>query len=104
MPNKKEEYEEALPIWQNHEQRITTLEITQTLLGNEFKEIKDVINKGNQDQSKKLDEINSRLFDEFFSKKKVTQTERWKLIGIITGSALGGGGAFYLILEKLLGG
>lgn len=92
---------ENMPIWQNHEQRITALEVTQANMKHEFKEVKEAINKGNQSQLKKLDEINNRLFEEFFHKKRITHKEKWKLFGSIVGYLLGGGSILYFILEKL---
>jgi len=87
-----------MPIWQNHEQRITALEVTQANMKHEFKEIKDAINHGNITQLKKLDEMNNRLFEEFFAKKKINLSNGWKLLFTV----LGGGSFLYLILEKLL--
>jgi hypothetical protein len=92
----KEPYD--MPLWQNHEQRITALEVTQANMKHEFKEIKDAINNGNDTQLKKLDEMNNRLFDEFFQKKKINLSNGWKLLITL----LGGGSFLYLAVEKLL--
>ncbi|WP_277680088.1 hypothetical protein [Gracilibacillus dipsosauri] len=87
-----------MPIWQNHEQRITALEVTQANMKHEFKEIKDAINHGNITQLKKLDEMNNRLFEEFFAKKKINLSNGWKLLFTV----LGGGSFLYLLIEKLI--
>lgn len=89
---------EDMPIWQNHEQRITALEVTQANMKHEFKEIKEAIDKGNNKQLEKLDEMNSRLFDEFFHKKKVNLSNGWKLLIAL----FGGGGFIYLVIDKFL--
>jgi len=94
----KEEEVDNMPIWQNHEQRITALEVTQANMKHEFKEVKEAINSGNNKQLEKLEEINNRLFDEFFKKKKINLNNGWRLL-----IALVGGGSFlYLIIEKLI--
>src|SRR5699024_11784243 len=69
-----------MPIWQNHEQRITTLEVTTANIKNEFTEIKDKIDRGNTEQSKKLEIIDKRLMDEFFKRKNRNHENIWKLI------------------------
>lgn len=96
-----EEMEDMPNIWQNHEQRITALEVSQTTMKQEFKDVKDAINKGNEEQSQKLDTIHERLFEEFFHKKRTDQKERWKFLGSFLGYLLGGGSVLYLVVEKL---
>jgi len=88
-----------MPIWQNHESRITALEVTTANIKNEFTEIKDKIDKGNDEQSKKLETIDKRLMDEFFKKKGTNRENIWKLLIAI----VGGGSFFYLIVEKIIG-
>lgn len=89
---------EDMPIWQNHEQRITQLEVTTANINNEFSEIKKKIDDGNNEQKDKLDTIDKRLMDEFFNKKNTTRDNVWKLL-----IALVGGGSFlYLIIEKIM--
>lgn len=106
MENNEEKEEKGviLSYLQNHEKRLTVLEMTQDTLETELRELKEIISRGNEDQTKKLDEINSRLFDEFINKVRISHSERWKLLGIISSTAIGGGGILYVIAEKLLGG
>lgn len=93
-----------MPIWQNHEQRITALEVTTANIKNEFTEIKDKIDKGNKAQSEKLEIIDKRLMDEFFKKKNRNHENIWKLFIKVIGALVGAGSFLYLILEKFLGG
>jgi len=90
-----------MPIWQNHEQRITTLEVTTANIKSEFTEIKDKIDKGNTEQSKKLEVIDNRLMDEFFNKKNRNHENIWKLILKVTGALLGAGSFIYLLVDKI---
>ncbi len=93
---------EDMPIWQNHEQRITTLEVLTSNMQGEFREVKDKIDKGNEDQTKKLETIDKRLMDEFFQKGRTTRENAWKLASKIVGSLLGAGGVLYFIADKFL--
>ena len=93
----KDEDVKDMPIWQNHEQRITALEVTQANMKHEFKKIKEAINDSNKSQLEKLEEINNRLFDEFFKKKKINLNNGWKLLITI----FGGGSFLYLLIDKL---
>lgn len=91
-----------MPIWQNHEQRITTLEVTTANIKNEFTEIKDKIDRGNTEQSKKLEVIDKRLMDEFFKRKNRNHENIWKLIIKVTGVLLGAGSFIYLLIDTLI--
>lgn len=94
-----------MPIWQNHEQRITSLEVTTSTINRDFADMRkrfdDVeskIEKGNEDQSKKLEVIDKRLMDEFFNKKTTNRDNKWKLLIAV----VGGGGIGYLVIEKII--
>lgn len=102
--NEKEKELSDMPIWQNHENRITALEITTGNIKDEFREIKDRIDEGNKAQSKKLDVIDKRLMDEFFKKKNRNHKYTWKLVLKVVGALVGAGSFIYLVLEKILGG
>ncbi len=91
-----------MPIWQNHEQRITTLEVTTANIKSEFIDIKDRIDRGNDEQSRKLEVIDKRLMDEFFDKKKRNHENIWKLVLQVTGALVGAGSFIYLVIEKLI--
>lgn len=91
-----------MPIWQNHEQRITTLEVTTANIKSEFTEIKDKIDRGNTEQSRKLEVIDNRLMDEFFNKKNRNHENIWKLILKVAGALLGAGSFIYLLIDKLI--
>lgn len=96
-----EEEMDNMPIWQNHEQRITTLEVTMSGLSQKMDNVEKTIKEGNEKQENKLDEINQRLFDEFFHKKRVNLSNSWKLMLTL----IGGGSFLYLLVEKIfLGG
>lgn len=91
-----------MPIWQNHEHRITTLEVTTANIKSEFTEIKDKIDRGNTEQSKKLEVIDNRLMEEFFSKKNRNHENLWKLVMKVTGALLGAGSFIYLLIDKIM--
>ena len=93
---------ENMPIWQNHEQRITALEVITRDMQREFKEVKEIINKGNDEQTKKLEKIDSRLMDEFFQKARTTRDNVWKLVFKIVSSVVGAGSFIYILIEKLI--
>ena len=93
---------ENMPIWQNHEQRITTLEVITGDMQREFKEVKEIINKGNKDQTDRLEQIDKRLMDEFFQKARTTRDNVWKLIFKVVSSVVGAGSFIYILIEKLL--
>jgi len=90
---------EGMPIWQNHEQRITTMEVNMTNLKGEFQEVKEMIERGNKKSEEKLDAIDSRLMDEFFTKKRVTHETRSKIYLKVAGGLLGGGGVMYALYD-----
>jgi len=95
---------EDMPIWQNHEQRITQLEVTTANIKSEFDEIKQKIDEGNNEQSKKLEIIDKRLMDEFFKRKNTNHENAWKLALKVAGALVGAGGFIYLLADKFLGG
>lgn len=96
--DEKEKELNDMPIWQNHEQRITALELTTANIQSEFKEVKEKIDSGNTEQLKKMDVIDKRLMDEFFKKKETNRENIWKLLIAI----VGGGSFIYLIVEKII--
>lgn len=102
--DEKEKELNDMPIWQNHEQRITALEVTTANIKNEFTEIKDKIDRGNDEQSRKLEIIDKRLMDEFFKRKNRNHENTWKLVIKVTGALVGAGSFIYLVLEKIIGG
>ena len=89
---------EDMPIWQNHEQRITALEVTMQGLSHKMDSVEQTIKEGNREQKELLDTINNRMIDEFFKRKQVNLTNAWKLLIAL----LGGGGFIYLIIDKFL--
>ena len=93
---------ENMPIWQNHEQRIAILEVITGDMQREFKEVKEIINKGNKDQTDRLEQIDKRLMEEFFHKTRTTRDNVWKLIFKIGGGFVGAGSFIYILIEKLL--
>ena len=89
---------EDMPIWQNHEQRITTLEVTMTGLANKMDKVESTIKEGNKEQKDMLNTINNRMVEEFFDKKKINLANGWKLLFTL----LGTGGLLYLLIDKIL--
>lgn len=113
-----EEHTEELsemPIWKDHEQRITTLEVQTAEMKSEFREVKEKIDDGNASQSEKLQRIDDRLMDEFFKKQQeaersrnkkeeISQKYKWKFATKVIAALVGGGSILYVILENFLGG
>jgi len=93
----EEEELDNMPIWQNHEQRITRLEITMTGLSDKMESVERTVKKGNDEQKELLNTINNRMVDEFFKKKTINLNNGWKLLF----SLIGGGSFLYLLVEKL---
>ena len=89
---------EEMPIWQNHEQRITALEINMTGISEKMDRVEETIKEGNNEQKQMLQTINNRMVEEFFHKKKFNLSNIWKLIFML----LGAGGLVYLIIDRLL--
>lgn len=96
MDAKKESND--MPIWQNHEQRITALEITMSGLSSKMDDVNRTVKESNREQKELLNTINNRMVDEFFTKKKLNLSNGWKLLFTL----LGGGSFLYLAVEKLL--
>ncbi|HLR59653.1 MAG TPA: hypothetical protein VK094_04185 [Pseudogracilibacillus sp.] len=86
-----------MPIWQNHEQRITALEINMTGISEKMDKVENTIREGNKEQKELLDTINKRMVDEFFKKHKTHFNNKWKL----TLGFFGVGGFMYLLIDKL---
>lgn len=89
----------------DHTERIVSLEKGQEDIRSEFREIKDVINRGNQsqektllEQSQKLDTITNRLLEEYLGKKRTTQEGLWKVVAILAS----GTGIAYVVVDKFL--
>lgn len=89
--------DEHLPIWQNHEQRITALEVTMSGLSQKMDSVENAIKESNKEQKELLNTINNRMIDEFFNRKKVNLNNAWKLLFTL----FGGGSFLYLIIEHL---
>ncbi|MCM3396497.1 hypothetical protein M3638_01435 [Oceanobacillus profundus] len=87
-----------MPIWQNHEQRITTLEVTMTGISSKMDSVEKTVKDGNDKAERKLDTIDNRLMDEFFQKKRTTHENKWALIGKL----LGAGGIIYLLFDLVV--
>lgn len=86
-----------MPIWQNHEQRITALEINMTGISEKMDRVEETVKEGNQEQKELLNTINNRMVDEFFGKKKMNLSNKWKLAFAL----FGGGGILYLLIDKI---
>lgn len=97
MSKEKEELDD-MPIWQNHEQRITALEVTMQGISQKMDSVQETIKEGNREQKEMLDTINNRMLEEFFDKKRINLSNGWKLLFAI----FGGGGFIYLLIDKIL--
>ncbi len=84
-----------MPIWQNHEQRITALEVTMTGLSSKMDSVENAVKEGNNEQKEMLNTINNRMMEEFFYKKRSNHDNKWQILGKI----LGAGGIVYLLFE-----
>ena len=98
MPNEKEMEDVSIPIWQNHEQRITALEINMTGLSDKMDKVDATIKEGNKEQKDMLTMINNRMVDEFFGRKRLNFSNWWKLLFTL----LGGGSIIYVLIDKFL--
>lgn len=85
-----------MPIWQNHEQRITKLEHTMENISSKMDSVENTVKEGNKEQKELLDMMNTRMVDEFFNKKSLHFSNGWKLVFFLTG----GGSILYLLIDK----
>lgn len=88
-----------MTMWQNHENRITVIEVNMNNLKGEFQEVKEMIGSGNRKAEEKLDAIDKTLMNEFFAKKRVTHETRSKIYLKVAGGLLGGGGVIYALFD-----
>lgn len=86
-----------MTIWQNHEQRITALEVTMNGLAQKMDSVESTIKDGNKEQKDMLDSINNRMVEEFFHKKRTNLSNGWSLLIAV----FGGGGFIYLLIDKI---
>lgn len=93
-----------MPVWQNHEQRITALEITTANISNDFKEVKEKIDAGNDEQTKKLESFYERLADDFFATNREKRSYKWKFATKVIAALVGSGGILYIIIENIMEG
>ncbi len=96
----KDEEMEIMPIWQNHEQRITTLEVTIQGISHKMDNVERTIKEGNNEQKEMLNTINNRMMEEFFTKKNINFSNWWKLVFTL----LGGGSFLYVLIKEIIGG
>lgn len=97
--------EHELVILQDHERRITVMEVTMGTLASKMDtvdskmdKVKETIDEGNKEQKAMLNVINNRMIDEYFTKKSINLNNAWKLVlGL-----LGGGSFLYLLFEKII--
>ncbi|KAB8139249.1 hypothetical protein F9U64_01095 [Gracilibacillus oryzae] len=93
MSNQTDEGMENMPIWQDHERRITTLENTFASFSHEMKEVKTTVQKSNDEQKKLL----NTLIDHHLNTNKTKLSNLWKVIINITGA----GGLLTVIIYAL---
>ena len=80
MPQKEDVIE--MPIWQDHERRITTLENTFASMSHEMKDVKNAVEKTGNEQK----ELLNTLIDHHLSTNKIKLSNFWKVILNITGA------------------
>src|SRR6185437_15859209 len=87
--------EHELLVLQDHERRITLMEVHMGTISSKMDKVESTIREGNNEQKEMLTAINNRMFDEFFKRKQMNLTNAWKLVlGL-----LGGGSFLYLAIE-----
>lgn len=98
--------EDDMPIWQNHEKRITSIEIDMGGLSRQMegvestmKDVEKTIQRGNDEQKKQLDMFYAQMADEFFTKKQATHEAKLTIYAKVVGSLLGVGGIIYALID-----
>ena len=80
MPS--EEEMDNMPIWQDHERRITTLENTFTNMSQEVRDVKKTVEESSNEQKKLL----NTLIEHHLSTSKMKLSNFWKVLLNITGA------------------
>ena len=93
---------ETMPVWQNHEHRITALEVTISGLSNKLDSVENTVKEGNKEQKEMLAMINNKMVEEFFGRKKTSHDTKMKLFLKIGGGIIGAGSFLFLAIEKLI--
>lgn len=95
-----------MPTWQNHEHRITSLEMIMGGLSkqmegveNSMNKVEQTIQRGNDDQKAQLDLFYSQMADEFFTKKATTHEAKLSIYVKIIGGIAGAGGIVYAVVD-----
>lgn len=102
-----------MPIWKDHEKRITTLEVNMSGLSEKIDRVDETIKEGNREQKETLDKINERMYDEFLDMKKdenksrlkkeeISTKYKWKFVSKVIAVIAGSGGIIYFIVEKIM--
>lgn len=92
---------QVISVLQDHEGRITANEKGQEHLEKNFDEIKNLIQKGNDEQAERLKIIDNRLMDEYFYKQRSTHDTKMSLWAKVVGGLVGGGSFLYILFEKI---
>jgi len=85
---------ENMPIWQDHERRITTLENTFSSMSHETKEVKTTVKESSDEQKKLL----NTLIDHHLDTNKMKLSNFWKVVLNITGA----GGLLMAVIYALV--
>jgi len=85
---------ENMPIWQDHERRITTLENTFSSMSHEMKEVKTTVKESSDEQKKLL----NTLIDHHLDTNKMKLSNFWKVVLNITGA----GGLLMAVIYALV--
>lgn len=85
---------ETMPVWQNHENRITNLEATTVGLSKQMDNVEAVVREGNEEQK----ELLNRLINHHLDTNKIKMNNVWRFLITL----VGGGSFLYLLFDKLL--
>lgn len=97
-----------MPIWKDHEHRLTKVETIVGGFGSQIEgmersmdRVQQVIEKGNSEQKDQLDMFYAQMANEFFDKKKTTHNTKNKLLLKLTGAFVGAGGVVYVVIDLI---
>lgn len=85
---------EEMPIWQNHENRITTIEVNQDNISQQMNGLERVV----KDESKEQKALLNKLIEHHLDTNKMKLSSFWKLVLNITGA----GGLFMALVYAVV--
>lgn len=94
MPKNDEEMEDVPTIWQDHEQRITTLEVTMSSVNGKMDNVEKAVKESNAEQKQLL----NTLIDHHLNTKQFKLSKMWQLIL----NLFGAGGLIGVVIYALI--